>query len=140
MTVCVSTETLHEYPLNSCDILDDLDMVLERSRLAGVKSMILTGGSLHESREALQLAETHGSPSSGGPFRTELTGRTAGFYATVGCHPTRSGQFDKFKGGPSAYLDALDKLIEEHLRGKGRVVAVGECGLGMAVKIFPNSA
>jgi len=88
-----------------------LDMVLERSRLAGVKSMIITGGSLHESKEALQLAETHG------------------LYATIGCHPTRSGQFDKFNGGPSAYLDALDKLIEEHLRGKGRVVAVGECGL-----------
>jgi len=90
---------------------DDLETVLERSRLAGVKSMIITGGSLFESKEALQLAETYG------------------FYATIGCHPTRSGQFDQFKGGPSAYLDALDKLIETHLRGKGRVVAVGECGL-----------
>ncbi|KAF9785842.1 Mg-dependent DNase [Thelephora terrestris] len=90
---------------------DDLDLVLERSRLAGVKSMIITGGSLHESKEALELA------------------RTYGFYATIGCHPTRSSQFDKFKGGPSAYLDALDALIEKHLRGKGRVVAVGECGL-----------
>jgi len=90
---------------------DDLDMVLERSRLAGVKSMIITGGSLHESKEALHLAERYG------------------FYATIGCHPTRSRQFDTFKGGPSAYLDALDNLIEKHLRGKGRVVAVGECGL-----------
>jgi len=55
-------DIFHNYLLNRCDTLDDLDMVLERSRLAGVKSMILTGGSLHESREALQLAETHGSP------------------------------------------------------------------------------
>ena len=54
-----------------------------------------------------------------------------GFYATIGCHPTRSSQFDKFNGGPSAYLDALDALIGEHLLGEGRVVAVGECGLGM---------
>ena len=74
-----------------------------------------------------------------GPFATELIGHTAGFYATVGCHPTRSGQFDQFKGGPSAYLDALDTLIEKHIRGKGRVVAVGECGLGMTIKIFPQS-
>jgi len=76
-----------------------------------VKSMIITGGSLHESGEALSLARTHG------------------FYATVGCHPTRSGEFDKFNGGPNAYLQALDQLISQNLRGIGRVVAVGECGL-----------
>lgn len=86
--------------------------MLERSRAAGVKSMIITGGSLHESKEALELARQHG------------------FYATVGCHPTRSGQFDQFKGGPDAYLAALDRLIQNNLKGKGRVVAVGECGLG----------
>ena len=65
-------------------------------------------------------------------FRTEglLLTSTAGLYATVGCHPTRSKQFDDFKGGPDAYLQALDALIEENLTGIGRVVAVGECGLG----------
>ena len=68
----------------------------------------------------------------------ELIGHVIGLYATIGCHPTRSGQFDKFKGGPSAYLDALDKLIEKHLRGKGRVVAVGECGLGTIIQMFLN--
>ncbi|OBZ78767.1 putative deoxyribonuclease TATDN1 [Grifola frondosa] len=93
---------------------DDMDAMLERSRAAGVKSMIITGGSLHESREALELA------------------RQLGFYATVGCHPTRSAQFDGFKGGPEAYLAELDKLITANLSGKGRVVAVGECGLGVA--------
>jgi hypothetical protein len=76
------------------------------------------------------------SPES--PLSTELIGHATGFYATIGCHPTRSGQFDKFKGGPSAYLDALDKLIEKHLQGKGRVVAVGECGLGMTIETFPE--
>lgn len=57
------------------------------------------------------------------------------FYATIGCHPTRSAQFDKFKGGPSAYLEALDALIKAHLQGKGRVVAVGECGLGTTFEL-----
>ena len=73
-----------------------------------------------------------------GTFSAELIGRATGFYATIGCHPTRSGQFDKFKDGPSAYLNALDELIEKHLRGKGRVVAVGECGLGMTVGMLPE--
>ena len=58
------------------------------------------------------------------------------FYATIGCHPTRSTQFDSFRGGPSAYLDALDALIKEHLQGRGRVVAVGECGLGTTSELF----
>ncbi|KAK7695315.1 hypothetical protein QCA50_002505 [Cerrena zonata] len=90
---------------------DDLEAMLERCKVAGVRSMILTGGSLHESKEALELAKKYN------------------FYATIGCHPTRSGQFDSFKGGPEAYLAALDKLIEENIQGTGRVVAVGECGL-----------
>ena len=92
---------------------DDMEAMLERCRAAGVKSMILTGGSLHESKEALELASQ------------------LGFYATVGCHPTRSSQFDQFRGGPVAYLEELDKLIAANLAGKGRVVAVGECGLGI---------
>ncbi|KAH9849986.1 Mg-dependent DNase [Lenzites betulinus] len=91
---------------------DDMEAVLERARAAGVKSMIITGGSLHESKEALELAQQ------------------LGFFATVGCHPTRSAQFDKFRGGPEKYLKELDKLIAAHLVGKGCVVAVGECGLG----------
>ncbi|CAE6542159.1 unnamed protein product [Rhizoctonia solani] len=90
---------------------DDILDVLNRARSAGVESAILTGGSLHESSEALELASQFG------------------YYATVGCHPTRSSQFDSFKGGPAAYLDRLDQLIASHLTGKGRCVAVGECGL-----------
>jgi hypothetical protein len=55
----------------------------------------------------------------------------SGLYATVGCHPTRSTEFDKFRGGPDAYLLALDSLIANNLTGPGRVVAIGECGLGL---------
>ncbi|KAG9128018.1 hypothetical protein FRC07_006132 [Ceratobasidium sp. 392] len=91
--------------------IDDLIDVLGRAKAAGVQSAVITGGSLHESSEALELAEQ------------------LGFFATVGCHPTRSSQFDSFKGGPEAYLERLDQLIASHLTGKGRCVAVGECGL-----------
>jgi Tat protein secretion system quality control protein TatD with DNase activity len=54
----------------------------------------------------------------------------SGLYATVGCHPTRSGEFESYKEGPEEYLRQLDQMISEHLKGEGRVVAVGECGLG----------
>lgn len=112
-------------------LADDLLDVLARAKAAGVQSAVLTGGSLHESNEALELAEQHGKfeiqielPN----LRLELCG--LGLFATVGCHPTRSSQFDSFKGGPAAYLERLDQLIASHLTGKGRCVAVGECGLG----------
>jgi TatD DNase family protein len=84
--------------------------------------MIITGGSLHESKEALHLAQKYD------------------LYATVGCHPTRSSQFDKYKGGPDAYLKALSDLIQANLNGKGRVVAIGECGLGNVnhLRILPT--
>ncbi|KAH9944205.1 Mg-dependent DNase [Epithele typhae] len=90
---------------------DDLEAMLERCRAARVQSMIITGTSLHESKEALKLA------------------KQLGFYATVGCHPTRSAEFDKFRGGPGKYLEELDNLIAANLTGPGRVVAIGECGL-----------
>ncbi|KZS95749.1 Mg-dependent DNase [Sistotremastrum niveocremeum HHB9708] len=88
---------------------DDFKFVLERSRKAGVRSMIITGGSLHESELALKLAKENG------------------LYATVGCHPTRSEEFAKYKDGPDGYLNALDELIGN--TGKGVAVAIGECGL-----------
>lgn len=50
-----------------------------------------------------------------------------GFYATVGCHPTRSTELAKQAEG--VYMQSIDKLISDHLTGPGRAVAVGECGL-----------
>lgn len=120
--------------------LDDLDMMLERSYLAGVKSMVITGGSLHESELALNLAHQKGwfpvcllCPAS----YSSLVPLATGLFATVGCHPTRSREFDQYPGGPAAYLLALDKLIGDNLRPSGRVVAIGECGLG-GHSIFPE--
>ena len=45
------------YMNNNGHFLDDMSEVMKRSRAAGVKNMIITGGSLHESREALGLAK-----------------------------------------------------------------------------------
>lgn len=39
---------------------DDFEAMLERSRAAGVKSMVITGGSLKESKQALELAKKYG--------------------------------------------------------------------------------
>ena len=47
-------------------------------------------------------------------------------FATVGCHPTRCGEFDSFEEGPEGYLNSLSKLVEEN---RETVVALGEMGL-----------
>ena len=38
----------------------DLEAVLQRAWKIGMQKMIITGGSLEDSREALQLADSHG--------------------------------------------------------------------------------
>lgn len=44
------------YTTHLRDSTDDFNAMIERSRAAGVKSMIITGGSLRESEQALKLA------------------------------------------------------------------------------------
>ena len=68
--------------------------MFDRSKSAGVRSFIITGGSLPESRRAISLAREHK------------------LLCTTGCHPTRSAEFDKHPGGPEMYLKELDELIE----------------------------
>lgn len=53
---------------------------------------------------------------------------------TVGCHPTRSGDFESHPGGPQGYLDELSGILDAnsakiHGKQKGKAICLGECGL-----------
>ncbi|KAJ2890408.1 hypothetical protein IWW38_004148, partial [Coemansia aciculifera] len=83
--------------------------ILERAQAAGVAAMVVTGGSLEESKKAIEMCRQHKN-----------------LYATVGCHPTRTSEVSAHPGGASAYFQALQQLINNN---RDKVVAVGECGL-----------
>ncbi|KAI9207036.1 deoxyribonuclease TATDN1 [Polychytrium aggregatum] len=97
---------------------DDLHLVLERARTAGVEKIIVTGTNLQDSGEALELVRGYDS-----------------LYCTVGCHPTRCLEFEQdatTNKSPDAYLQALLDIIEQDAQQaptQRKVVAIGECGL-----------
>ncbi|KAF7851942.1 hypothetical protein BT93_L1653 [Corymbia citriodora subsp. variegata] len=88
----------------------DIATVLNRAWSAGVDRIIVTGGSLEESKEALAMAETDGR-----------------LFCTVGVHPTRCREFEE-SGDPDKHYQSLLSLAREGIQ-KGKVVAIGECGL-----------
>ncbi|KAH9499849.1 TatD DNase [Bulinus truncatus] len=88
---------------------DDLEIVLNRAYEHGVKKVIITGGSLKDSQTALNITKLKDN-----------------LYCTVGCHPTRSLEFEKDGSDPDNYLQELITLANEN---KDKVVAVGEMGL-----------
>lgn len=99
----------------------DLDAVLARARAQRVHKLIVTAGTLEQSREALALARTSDA-----------------LYSTVGVHPTRCNELcappshgNADDASQRRYLDALREVIRDG-RAVGKVVAVGECGLDYA--------
>lgn len=89
----------------------DLDRVLTRAWEAGLSHLIITAGTLDESRKALELASDDRR-----------------LFTTVGVHPTRCKELVEAEGGMAAYLDNLLDLAKEGQK-TGKVVAIGECGL-----------
>ena len=96
----------------------DLDDVLKRAWAGGLDRIIVTGGTLAESREALVLARTDSR-----------------LFSTVGVHPTRCGEFGDTDADRDAHVEALAELAEEGMRD-GTVVALGELGMDYARTSF----
>ncbi|KAL7291090.1 hypothetical protein TKK_0015219 [Trichogramma kaykai] len=86
----------------------DLDKVLERSWNNNLSKIIITAGSLEESKKALELAKTDDR-----------------LFSTVGCHPTRCNEIEE-SGDSDAYLDELYELA---VNNKNKIIAIGEMGL-----------
>ncbi|WMY74192.1 3'-5' ssDNA/RNA exonuclease TatD [Buttiauxella selenatireducens] len=87
--------------LTSSQFAKDHVDVVARAQLAGVSGMLLTGTNIHESRQALLLAQQY-----------------QGCWSTAGVHPHDA----------SHWQDETADAIRE-LAGASEVVAIGECGL-----------
>lgn len=72
--------------------------------------------------------------SAGMPLSAALAER---LFCTVGVHPTRCGEFDSHPGGPDAYLQELSEVLQQG-QAQGKVVAIGECGLGEQERRIPS--
>lgn len=83
----------------------DRTQVLEKAWNIGMQKIILTVGTIFDCEPAFKITETDER-----------------LYCTVGCHPTRCGEFLV----DNEYFNKLDQQIEEH---KDKVVAIGEIGL-----------
>ncbi|OUS48302.1 hypothetical protein BE221DRAFT_189560 [Ostreococcus tauri] len=97
----------------------DIARVLRRARSSGVRSIVVTAGTLEESRAAVALARG----------REKEGGEEPRVFATCGTHPTRCGEFLSHEdGGADGYMRALMTIAMDGKR-TGDVVAIGELGL-----------
>ena len=80
----------------------DFNLVIENAKLAGVNALMVTGTSIDESQQALELCLAH--PDY--------------LYCTAGIHPHDAKTFDK---------NSLDSL--RTIAANKQVKAIGECGL-----------
>lgn len=97
---------------------DDIHEVMKRAQEVGVNRIILTAGTLQESREAVQQARR---------WNKEYPG--IHFTCTVGVHPTRCEQ--EFVKSEKSADEVVQELVEIATDGikDATVVAIGEIGL-----------
>ncbi|MFW5991497.1 MAG: TatD family hydrolase [Candidatus Nanoarchaeia archaeon] len=90
------------------DILEDIPLVIENARKAGLKKIVTTGICKDSNRKALKLAKEHDIVE-----------------ASVGVYPWDALEFEK--GEPLEF--DIDEEIEFIRENKDRVIAIGEIGL-----------
>ena len=96
----------------------DLDLVLERAQQNGVTRIILTAGTVRESRRAVQAAREWNETYPG-----------IHFSCTIGVHPTRCQQvFDESPKSADELLAELLEIAQEGMKDR-TVAAIGEVGL-----------
>lgn len=82
---------------------EDLNLVLNRAKDSGVKTLIITSGCLNDLIEAIEIIN-----------RTDIIS----LYTTAGIHPTRALMFETLK--------EIELKIEKERKN---ILAIGECGL-----------
>jgi TatD DNase family protein len=94
----------------------DFVQVVERACQIGMRHMVLTAGSLEDSRAAVPKVRE----------LREANTTKCQFYCTVGVHPTRCNEF--LENDADKHLQALIDIAKDGMRD-GTVAAVGEMGL-----------
>ena len=98
----------------------DLDDVLQRAFDGGLEKIVVTAGSLEESRRAVELARTDSR-----------------LFSTVGVHPTRCNEFGDTEESLASHVESLTAVTKAGMID-GTVVALGELGLDYARTQFCN--
>ena len=138
----------------------DRDCVMRRAADFGCRAVICTGGTLTESAKTIELARRWNNLAlnEGAENEKDKIARTL-CYTTVGCHPTRCLEFERYRGGRkfgsatkehveegveasdsnaksdqqhevNTAADAYTDALDQMIQeNKDVVVAVGECGL-----------
>ena len=86
----------------------DIDDVLQRAKDIGCDKLLIVGGYLEDSKNSFELSK-----------------RDNNYYCTVGVHPCRVTEVEKFES-QEKYIEEMEKQIKEF---GDKMVAIGECGL-----------
>ena len=92
----------------------DLDDVLQWAWDGALERIVVTAGSLEESKRAVELAR-----------------RDPRLFSTVGVHPTRCNEFGDTEESLAAHVEALTEVAKSGM-ADGTVAALGELGLDYA--------